>query len=129
MPEQKKTKASGSETRQRQPHIDFRVTAAEKVEIEQAAKRAGLDVGSYVRAQCLAAPKVRAARRPQADIAALAKAVAELRRVGSNLNQIARVSNSEKRIMERELKAVLAYVVKAIDDIRAALGRKQIEQE
>lgn len=129
MPEEKGKRPSGSERRQRQPHIDFRVSAEEKTEIEKAAERAGLDVGGYARAQCLAAPKTRAARRPTVETKGLARAVAELGKVGSNLNQIARVANSEKRIIEAEIRAVLSEVRQAVAAILAAMGRKPKEKD
>lgn len=60
----KKKKSSGSEKRQRTPIIGFRVSDSERAELEEAAERAGLTLGSYVRQRVLTAPKTRAVRRP-----------------------------------------------------------------
>lgn len=122
MPEKKAR--SGSEKRRRQPHIDFRVTAKEKAEIEKAAERAGLDVGSFARVQCLAAPKVRAARRPVVEMKALARLLGEMGKIGSNLNQLARMANTEKCVETDGLESTLAKVRIVAGEIMQAMGRK-----
>lgn len=91
---EKRQHRSGSEARQRTGIIGFRATAAERAEIEAAAERVGLSLGSYIRACTLAKPATRATRRPPVERAALAQLLAQLGKCGSNLNQIARVLNS-----------------------------------
>jgi len=54
--------------------------------VENEAENAGLTRSSYVREKLLAAPKTRSRRRVRADVAALAKLIAELNRIGGNIN-------------------------------------------
>src|SRR5215469_27025 len=87
------SKSSSSETRRKQRIVNFRATAEEYEEVEKAAKNAGLTIGSYIRRTMLTAPKTRMQRRVRADVAVLAKLIAELNRIGGNINQIARAFN------------------------------------
>src|SRR5436305_15025451 len=66
-------KRSGSENRKRKPIIGFRATNDERAQIEAAAQRAGLTVGSYVRSRALSKPTTRAVRRPPVETAQLAQ--------------------------------------------------------
>jgi hypothetical protein len=77
-----------SETRQKQVRITVRLTAAEYAELEEAAGRDGISIGSFVRARALTAPTTRASRRPSVDLQALARLQAEMNRVGSNIHQL-----------------------------------------
>ena len=84
---------SGSETRQKQLRVTYRVTEAEYTEIELAASKAGLTIASFSRACILGAPITRARHRPSVDILALAKLQNELNRIGSNIFQLLRHVN------------------------------------
>src|SRR5580692_12030148 len=75
-------KRSGSEKRKRAPIIGFRATDEERAQIEAAAQRAGLTVGSYVRSCSLAKPTTRAVRRPPVETAQLAQLLGMLGAVG-----------------------------------------------
>jgi hypothetical protein len=86
-------KRSGSGNRRKQKIVNFRATAEEYAAVEQAANEARLTLGSYIRETLLTTPKTRTRRRPLADVAALAKLIAELNRIGGNINQIARAVN------------------------------------
>jgi hypothetical protein len=96
-PTQGKAK-SGSEKRERQKQVFFRVTDVERAEIEARAERAGLTVAGYLRAAVFGAatPQPRAARRPPVEKETLLRLLAELGKVGSNINQIARRLNQGK---------------------------------
>lgn len=109
---------SGSETRQRGGVIPFRVSATERAEIEAAADRAGLTLGSYVRARILTRPTTRATRSPPTNKAALARLLGEIGRVGSNINQIARQLNSGRDADEI---ADLALALRAVWEMRDAV--------
>ncbi len=85
---------SGSETRQRQYHEKFRVTDAERAQIRARADRAGLTVASYIRSTVLDTPPPRQSRRPPVNVVELARVLAALGKLGSNVNQMARVANS-----------------------------------
>src|SRR3954454_24306897 len=83
-------KRSGSETRQKGRIIPFRATAEERAAVERAADAAGLSLSSYIRETLLAVPQTRSRRRARADVAVLAKLIAEMNRIGGNINQLAR---------------------------------------
>jgi hypothetical protein len=84
----------GNEKRQRTALVQIRCTPEEHACIIVAAERVGLSVGAYVRMQCIGKPGPRAIRRPTVEAMVVAQLVAHLGKVGSNLNQIARVVNS-----------------------------------
>lgn len=115
---------SGSNTRQRQAVLGVRLTAAERAQIEAQAARAGLALGSHARRVLLGAEPPRQARRPSVEAAALSAAVAQLGRVGSNLNQLARRANEGRFPAPPELAAGLAEVRAAVALMIEALGRK-----
>lgn len=105
---------SGSQKRQRTHLVQIRCTAAEHAQLQEAAERAGLTIGAFVRQRCLGSAGPRAVRRPPVERAALAQLLAQLGKCGSNLNQIARVLNSGGDTP--------SDITAAIDDFRAAVG-------
>lgn len=121
----KKKKSSGSEKRLRAPIIGFRVTDAERIELEEAAERAGLTLGSYIRQRVLTAPKTRAVRRPPIEQKLLAQLLGQLGRVGGNIHQIVKSMNFGEGVMHDELRAALAAFEGAAAAIMEAMGRGQ----
>jgi hypothetical protein len=91
---QARVSASGSERRRRLHKVDTRWDELEYASLRAATNATGLTRGGYIRALVMATPGPRAQRAPSFDARALAKATAALNKVGSNLNQIARVLNS-----------------------------------
>lgn len=65
-----------------------RVTEAERIDLEQKASRAGVDLSDWIRQQLTAAPIPRMTHK-RID----ASVITELSRIGNNLNQIARSLN------------------------------------
>jgi len=82
------------ERRQRVHKVDTRWDAIEYASLEAAARAAGLTRGGYIRALVLGSAGPRAQRSPSVEIEALAKAMAALNKVASNLNQITRILNA-----------------------------------
>jgi Bacterial mobilisation protein (MobC) len=115
-------KSSGSDTRRKQRIVNFRATAEEYAVVEQAAKSAGLTIGSYIRQTMLAAPKTRSRRAPRADVFVLAKLIAELNRIGGNINQITRASHYGEQPERAWLKATLGLLLRTMKCVRSALG-------
>lgn len=78
----------------------------------------------YMRMQTLDIPPPRAARKPAINREMTARVLAELGKIGSNVNQIARSLNAKSGVTPEHLDEAL----KAISDMRAscmeALGRK-----
>src|SRR3984957_5379726 len=74
--------------------LALRLDEIEYLLIGEYARMAGLSRGSFLRAAALGSPGVRAQRAPTVNAEALAHATAALNKVGSNLNQLARVFNA-----------------------------------
>lgn len=108
--EEKRPRKSGSENRQRSRIIGFRADPVERAEIEDAAERAGLTVGSYVRAMVLKKVRTAPTVKPSFDKVLLTKILGDLGKVGSNLNQIARNLNEGALVS-------LGRIGRAIDDV------------
>jgi hypothetical protein len=120
----KPKKQSGSETRQRGNRLTIRFNDAELAEIETAADRAGLAIGSHVRAKLLTGPAPRAVRTPPVDRQALAQVLALLGRLGGNVNQISRTLNMGKRHDEPQLAKALKEITEMRNALMTALGRE-----
>jgi Mobilization protein NikA len=129
-----KVRSGSSAVRQRRNIEQCRTDDAEHAELEARAGAAGLSIGAYLRACGLGAAGPRARRRPPVERALLAQANAEINRVGSNLNQIARTLNIAaleepgtelaQRVMDvdQPIMAALADLSATLAAIRGALG-------
>lgn len=93
-----------------------RVTAAERVFVEQQAARAGVEVSDYVRACALGRRIV--SRRTTAD----ERLLLEINRIGVNLNQIAARVNFTGRLAE-DFADTLEDVQGAMADVQDAMER------
>jgi hypothetical protein len=116
---------SGSETRKRTKALLVRLTDAERVEVEEASRKAGLTVGSYARQQMLAAPPPRSVRRPSLERELAAQLLGQVGRVGGNLHQLVRHLNFGKEADRRQIGDVLASLDLLKREIMQALGRKE----
>ena len=82
------------------------LTVAEKARVREAARRGGLSISEYVRRRTLGRPVT---SRVDAD------AERQLRRIGVNLNQLARIANAAGQVERSpDLDALLAEVRRAI---------------
>jgi len=95
---------------QRSAHLVVRVTLAERRAVDAQARAAGLAAAEFVR-RCVLGRQI-APRRARIEDAA----VIELIRVGNNLNQLARATNSGRPPAGAELRAALV-------ELRVILGR------
>ena len=94
----KKKTRSGSEKRQRERIIKFRVKPDEVAEIKASAAAAGLTVGSLLRSLALAAPRTRAVRHDAVrhatpDRAAINEFLGRVGKYEGNLYQVVRRMN------------------------------------
>lgn len=89
----KRRSSSGSQKRKRQHVKRCRFDDDELAAFEARARASGLEDGAFIRAATLGAEGPRARRRLPVDREALAHAVAEFNRAGSNLNQAVRALN------------------------------------
>jgi hypothetical protein len=114
----------GSAKRQRVHKVDTRWDGIEHASLAAAAQAAGLAKGGYIRALVLGCPGPRSQRAPSVNAQALAQATAALNKVGSNLNQIARVLNAGGAHMTtKECRAAISDVRAALSCILAIVGR------
>ena len=115
-------RTSGSEKRQRRGY-SIRLLPDEHAAIVGKARAAGMSFASYMRACALGDAGPRARRSPTLNAELLAYAVAALNKIGSNLNQIARILNAAQAVGATECMAVLAEVRAAVVRILEIVGR------
>ena len=118
-------KRSGSQKRQRTHAIKIALNDNELAAVRERARATGLSASSYGRASMLGTPGPRAQRTPPVHAELLARAVAALNKVGSNLNQMAHVLNAGGAIQTaQECFAALAEARAAAAAIRQLVGRR-----
>lgn len=81
------------EKRYRTTALAVRLSPEERERLELAAERAGLAVGSYIRQQVFEGKQPRAVRRVSGEREQIARVLAQLGKIGSNLNQLAKAAN------------------------------------
>jgi hypothetical protein len=118
------SKSSGSEKRKRGPIIGFRATEEERAQIAAAADRAGLTVGSYVRAQALKKPTTRAVRRPPVQTAQLAQLLGLIGAAGGSLQQIAQRLDDKENLPEPVITASLQEFRDAAAAVMRLMGKR-----
>jgi hypothetical protein len=116
---------SGSQKRQRVKSLQIALTLEESMVVRERAAGAGLSLSSYGRAALLGEPGPRARRSPTLNAELLAHAVAQLNKVGSNLNQIARILNSGRAVGSKEAAEALADTRSAVVRILDIVGRRE----
>lgn len=115
---------SGSESRQKQQRVTFRLASSEHAELVAAAERAGQTLGTYVRSRVLAEPVTRARRRPTIEVQAVTRLQGEMNKVGSNIHQILRRVNLGDTPDGEELRAAFQGYREVIAAIMAVLSRR-----
>ena len=114
----------GTETRQKSLLVTSRYSPDEFAQLDEAASRAGLSRASFQRVQSLGTPpKTRSTRRAPIEREMLAKALGQLGKVGSNLNQLAHAANLN-RTERDQIGAAVAELRGLLPDFLQALGRK-----
>jgi hypothetical protein len=121
---QKKRTAPRSEKRQREPRVTVRFLPDEYEKLNERAKAAGLKNGPFLRACALGEAGPRAQRSPTIDRELAAKAIAELNKAGSNLNQIAHSMNMDIHPAAPRIAAAADAVNLAALQILRAFGYK-----
>jgi hypothetical protein len=113
----------GSDKRVRSAHLTIRLSPEERATIDEAAERAGLMAGSFARQALLGGPLPRQVRRPPVERKELARLLGELGKIGGNLNQLAKASNTGVVVYTGEIDAALGGLAEVRDAILKALGR------
>lgn len=118
--------ATGSEKRQRQRVISFRVDPGEYDRIKGEADRGGVTVGTFARDVLIGAQAARRVRRPPAEKAELVRILGQLGKIGSNVNQLAAKANvGVLRVLDPMALAQLQDELDEMrDDLMRALGRQ-----
>lgn len=107
----------------RNKEYNLRLSAEEHEQLFTLAAQKGVTVGALIRQQVLGSeiPK-NCYRIPQSSLKPeLAKLLAHLGKVGSNLNQVARVYNSRNTPTPAALHATLKQLQLVVHDVRTAL--------
>jgi hypothetical protein len=102
--------------------ISVRCTAKDHAVINEAATKAGLSIGAYLRSLALGTAGPRAVRRPPVERKELARLLGHLGKVGSNINQLAYAYNRDRLLpgfaelvaMRREVGEMRAALMKAL---------------
>ena len=104
--------------------VHVRCTEAEQAAMTEAAAKAGLSVGAYLRAVGLGSAGPHARHRPTIERGELARALGLIGLYGSNLNQLARVANTNGDTpADAALLELARHVGEIRDALRKALGR------
>jgi hypothetical protein len=114
----------GSEVRQKQKVVTFRVTGDEYQELEKEAERKGLTIGSLIRKSVLAAPKTRARRRIPVDVLAVGSLLAQVNKVGGNIYQILRRVNFGDTPLVSEIQEALTEFREVSEAIKVVMRQK-----
>jgi hypothetical protein len=112
-----------SENRQKQERLTVRFSPSEREELEALADREGLTLGSYVRSRSLEQPTTRAVRRPTVAVKLLGGLLAQIGKIGSNLNQIARQLNQGATLPLSEIETALGEHRQILAAIITVLGK------
>lgn len=96
--------------------MSVRFLPDERIAVEANARFVGLSVAGFLRAAALGSPGPRAQRAPSFDARALGVATVALNRVGSNVNQIAKVLNTAGATV------TAGECVAVLNEIRAAVA-------
>ena len=104
--------------------IAVRCTLEQREIIQSSAGQAGLSVGAFLRAVALGDAGPRAVRKAPADRLELAKLLAAIGKLGSNVNQMARLCNTFKAPPgQREMSLMQADIAAMRQAVMQALGR------
>jgi hypothetical protein len=104
--------------------VAVRCTAGQHATWTAAAAQAGTNVGDYLRTLADGSPSPRAVRRPPVEREALARMLGEVGKIGSNVNQLARIANTSGDMPEPDTLADIAADIRVMRDaLMEALGR------
>lgn len=106
-----------SEKRQRQVFLIARCTADEKIQAEERASQVGLSLGDFVRAKVIGQKPLKTVRRLSPSAEAILLLKAELNKIGSNVNQIAKVANQTGKISPEQISRALEHLSNCYDEI------------
>lgn len=115
-------KRKRSDKRHRQKRLTIRFNETEWQDMQTRADVAGLSTAGFSRAVLLNAKPLRASRRPPVDKAQLAFLLADIGKIGSNINQLARIANLGSWPEHKDLRQAVADIRCMRDVLLKALG-------
>jgi len=104
--------------------LSIRLSVEQRTEIVRRAESAGLSIGGYCKSVIFNCPPPRRSRRPHVEHVQLAKLLAHLGKLSSNVNQLARQINTEGSVSIPELVDALEDIAIIRAAIMSALGYK-----
>jgi len=122
MKQQRKNDYKGRESK-----VEVRFFPAEKAQLQLLAAEAGMTISDFIRVRTISAKRIIKKATPLREV--LIKLLAELGKIGSNVNQMARALNRRqdseelKGISFDEINNVIADVGKATDKLIKELNR------
>lgn len=105
--------------------FSIRLSVDERAEIVRRAEAAEISIAAYWKLAVFNLPPPRKSRRPSVDRIELAKLLGQLGKVGNNINQLARILNTDGSVEIPELTKAL----KELTDMRAAVMNAMGYQE
>lgn len=113
---------SASDCRKRSPLV-VQLAPDERAKVAAAARAAGLSLSGYARETLLGEVTPRTQRAaPTPEVKDLARLLAELGKIGANLNQLAKLGNQGQPVPTLELSATLAAIRLAAEKVRQTLA-------
>lgn len=108
---------SRSEERKRKTFLIARCTPAEKKLIEERAEARNLSLADFIRSQALGQKPLHIVRKKGTTATAILLLKAELNKIGSNVNQIAKVGNTSGTVTPAQIDTMLFALNKCYDEI------------
>lgn len=105
-PKQTQSNKKRSEKRKKTTSLVVRLSPAEHDKIKKKAKKLGVTVSAFLRVQALENASADTLLAPTVDQKLLGKVSAQLGRIGSNVNQMAKRLNSGHQVAAKELEAM-----------------------
>ncbi|WP_375414132.1 hypothetical protein [uncultured Bradyrhizobium sp.] len=116
--------------RQRRYRITIRVSASERLGLDEAARRAGITLSAYARHALLGAKPLRAARRPSVEAALMVGLLDRLGGIASTMRALACMLNARTGetmpVLERDLSRSLIALRALRPQLLAALGKRRV---
>lgn len=106
-----------SEKRQRHTHLIARCTPDEKAYAQERAKERGLTFPDYLRALATGTRPLRTRQQADNHTEAVILLKAELNRIGSNINQVAKLANATGSVSAEQVRDLIAKLGQCYDKI------------
>lgn len=108
-------------SKKRPPPFPIRLSESQRKEIERRSSELGLSIAGYIKFTALDQPP-RKLRQPPVDRVAISQLLGQLSRVGSNINQIAKMGHVQGEFSIPELAIALNELIDMREAIMKALG-------